>query len=56
MNRKVVLISYVAFTRPGFRLRRYFRRMGFVRLGRTPYYALPMLTSTPAAEELLKPE
>ena len=35
------------------RLRRYFRRMGFRRLGRSPYYALPMNRVTPTAEELL---
>ncbi len=35
------------------RLRQYFRRMGFVRLGRTPYYALPLNLVTPGADELL---
>jgi hypothetical protein len=35
------------------RLRGYFRRMGFERLGRTPYYALPMNQNTPTASELL---
>ena len=35
------------------RLRRYFRRMGFRRLGRSPYYALPMNRVTPSADELL---
>ena len=34
-------------------LRRYFRRMGFERLGRTPYYALPTARPTPTAEDLL---
>lgn len=34
-------------------LRGYFRRMGFGRLGRTPYYALSMAQITPTAEELL---
>ena len=37
------------------RLRRYFRRMGFRRLGRTPYYALPLNQVTPTGEELLGP-
>jgi hypothetical protein len=35
------------------KLRRYFRRMGFRRLGRTPYYALSMSQVTPGAAELL---
>ena len=35
------------------RLRRYYRRMGFVRLGRTGYYALPLNQVTPSSEELL---
>jgi hypothetical protein len=34
-------------------LRRYFRRMGFRRLGRSPYYALAMNQVTPNATELL---
>ncbi|QDU21709.1 hypothetical protein [Urbifossiella limnaea] len=34
-------------------LRRYFRRMGFARLGRTRYYALPLNLVTPTAAELL---
>ncbi|AWM35745.1 hypothetical protein GobsT_65620 [Gemmata obscuriglobus] len=38
------------------RLRRYYRRMGFSRLGRTPYYALPLNRVTPTATELLEPE
>ena len=38
------------------RLRRYFRRMGFRRLGRTPYYALPLNQITPTATELLDPD
>ena len=38
------------------KLRSYFRRMGFVRLGRTRYYALPMNLTSPNAEELLGPE
>jgi GNAT superfamily N-acetyltransferase len=35
-------------------LRRYYRRMGFRRLGRTPYYALPLNQVTPTAEEILR--
>lgn len=35
------------------KLRRYFRRMGFRRLGRSPYYALSMSQVTPTAAELL---
>lgn len=35
------------------RLRQYFKRMGFVRLGRTPFYALPLNQVTPSAGELL---
>lgn len=35
------------------RLRRYFRGMGFERLGRTRYYALPMNLIVPGASELL---
>ena len=34
-------------------LRRYFRRMGFRRLGRSPYYALPLNQVTPSADDLL---
>ncbi len=37
------------------RLRGYYRRMGFVRLGRTPYYALPNQV-VPTAAELLGPD
>lgn len=37
-------------------LRRYYRRMGFVRLGRTPYYALPLNQGIPTPEELLRGE
>jgi hypothetical protein len=37
------------------RLRGYYRRMGFERLGRTPYYALPMNQIVPTAAELLGP-
>jgi hypothetical protein len=36
------------------KLRRYFRRMGFERLGRTPYYILPTALKTPNADELLR--
>lgn len=35
------------------KLRRYFRRMGFRRLDRTPYYALSLHQITPNAKELL---
>lgn len=38
------------------KLRQYYRRMGFVRLGRTAYYALSMMKTMPASEELLEPE
>lgn len=38
------------------RLRRYFRRMGFQRLGRTPYYAMSLTQILPTAAELLGPE
>lgn len=37
------------------KLRGHFRRMGFERLGRTQYYALPMNLRTPTAGELLGP-
>ncbi len=37
------------------RLRGYYRKMGFERLGRTPYYALPMNQVVPTAAELLGP-
>jgi hypothetical protein len=36
------------------KLRRYARLMGFVRLGPTPYYALPLNDVTPTAAELLR--
>jgi hypothetical protein len=36
------------------KLRRYFRAMGFKRLGRTSYYAMPTAQVTPSAAELLK--
>jgi hypothetical protein len=35
-------------------LRRYFRRLGFERLGRSPFYAMPTALVTPTAEELLR--
>ncbi len=37
-------------------LRRYVRRMGFERIGRTPYYGLSMARVTPTVAELLRPE
>jgi hypothetical protein len=37
------------------RLRRYFRQMGFVRLGRTPYYVLSRAGPAPTLADLLKP-
>jgi hypothetical protein len=37
------------------KLRRYYRRMGFERLGKTPYYALPTAMRTPTASDLLRP-
>jgi GNAT superfamily N-acetyltransferase len=37
------------------KLRRYFRRMGFQRIGRTPFYGLSMARRTPTSAELLKP-
>jgi hypothetical protein len=37
------------------RLRRYFKRMGFERIGRTPYYGLSMTRLTPTLADLLKP-
>jgi hypothetical protein len=37
------------------KLRRYFRRMGFERIGRTDYFGLSMARQTPTASELLKP-
>lgn len=36
------------------KLRRYFRRMGFERIGRSPYYAMPLNQVTPSARELLR--
>jgi hypothetical protein len=37
------------------KLRRYFRQMGFERLGRTSFYALPMAQETPTLADLLRP-
>lgn len=37
------------------RLRRYFRRMGFRRLARTPFYALSLTQIAPSAADLLGP-
>jgi hypothetical protein len=36
------------------KLRQYARTLGFVRLGRSPYFALPLNQVTPTAEELLR--
>jgi hypothetical protein len=37
------------------KLRRYFRQMGFERIGRTPYYGLSMARLTPTLTDLLRP-
>jgi hypothetical protein len=37
------------------KLRRYYRQMGFERIGRTPYYALSMTRRVPTLAELLRP-
>jgi hypothetical protein len=37
------------------KLRGYSRKMGFERIGRSPYYRLSMARKTPSAEELLRP-
>jgi hypothetical protein len=37
------------------KLRRYYRRMGFERIRRTPYYGLSMTRVTPTLADLLKP-
>ena len=37
------------------KLRRYFRRMGFERVGRTRFYALPLALETPTLADLLRP-
>ena len=38
------------------RLRHHFRRMGFVRVGRTPYYVLSLTQILPTAAQLLGPD
>jgi hypothetical protein len=38
------------------RLRRYFRRLGFTRLDRTPYYVLSLARRVPTLAELLRPQ
>ena len=38
------------------KLRRYFRRMGFERIGKTSYYGLSMTRVTPTLADLLKPQ
>jgi hypothetical protein len=37
------------------KLRRYFKRMGFERIGKTPYYGLSLTRVTPTLTDLLKP-
>ena len=37
------------------KLRGYFRKMGFERIGRSPYYGFSMARKTPSAEELIRP-
>jgi len=37
------------------KLRRYFRQMGFERIGRTCYYGLPMARKVPTLADLLRP-
>src|SRR5262249_29165994 len=37
------------------KLRRYFKRMGFQRIGRSPYYGLSMGRQTPTVADLLRP-
>jgi hypothetical protein len=37
------------------KLRRHFRRLGFERIGRTPYYGLSTAKRKPSAEDVLKP-
>lgn len=39
----------------GKKLRRYFRRMGFQRIGKTSFYGLSMVQKTPSLQDLLKP-
>ena len=38
------------------KLRRHFRRLGFRRIGKTPYFGLSMTRQAPSASELLRPE
>jgi hypothetical protein len=38
------------------RLRRYYRQMGFERIGRSPYYGLSMTKRTPTLADLLRPK
>jgi hypothetical protein len=38
------------------KLRRYFRRLGFRRIGKSPYFGLSMTRQAPSASELLRPE
>jgi hypothetical protein len=37
------------------KLRRYFRQMGFERIGRTPYYGLSLVRKVPTLADLLRP-
>jgi hypothetical protein len=37
------------------KLRRYYRQMGFERIGRSRYYGLSMARKTPTLAELLRP-
>jgi hypothetical protein len=37
------------------KLRRYYRKMGFERIGRSSYYGLSMAHKTPTLAELLRP-
>jgi hypothetical protein len=36
-------------------LRRYFKRMGFVRIAKSPYHALAVNARTPSLADLIKP-
>jgi len=38
------------------KLRRYYRQMGFARIGRSPYYGLSMAHKTPTLADLLRPK
>jgi hypothetical protein len=38
------------------KLRCYFRRLGFRRIGKSPYFGLSMTRKAPSASELLRPE